>query len=224
VSGIATGWLSSESATIGESTPVFGQNAASPKTVGALLELSRLFFLQTSAAAGDWLVQELASAIAFAVDTAVINGSGASGQPSGILNAGIGSQSGASLAWSGITAMMKSVENADAVRTPFSTGWAGAPGIAEKLRNRFIGVETPIWNNDRIGGRPAISSNSVPAGTLLFGDWSNVLIAEWAVLDIKVTESHNSNFSAGIRTVRALYPCDVIVFEPQSFCAATSIS
>jgi HK97 family phage major capsid protein len=221
--GAAVGWQSSESAPITESQPTFGQLPASPKTVGALVDLTRLFYLQISPAVDAWLISELKSALNAEIDRALIGGSGASGQPRGLLLSGIGSQAGASLDWAGITAMMASVESADAVRTPFNTGWAGAPDVAEILRTRLVG-DRPSWDGDTIAGRPAVSSNSVPAGTLVFGDWSQVVLAQWSGLDVAVSESHNSNFQTGLQTVRALSCIDVLVLVPQAFCAATSVT
>jgi len=41
-------------------------------------------------------------------------------------------------------------------------------------------------------GFKAMSSAQMPAGDMIFGDWSQLVIAEWGVLELQSSESANS--------------------------------
>jgi HK97 family phage major capsid protein len=224
----ATGyWLSTEATAITESQPVFGQIAMVPKTVGAYTEISRQLAMQSSPSAELLVMNDLAKVVALAGDLAAINGSGASGQPQGLLNtSGIGSVSGGTLSYSGIVEFQTDVAASNALSE--SCAYVGTPTVAGVLkgRQRFASTDTPLWTGNifdgQIEGFRAMASNQVPAATLIFGDWSHVLIGEWGNLEIQVNPY--ANFQAGILGVRAMYSMDVGVRYPGGFSVATSVT
>jgi hypothetical protein len=57
---------------------------------------------------------------------------------------------------------------------------------------------------------------------MVFGDWSQLVMAEWGSLAIEVNPF--ANFQAGLIGVRALYAMDVGVRVPGAFSVATSIT
>ena len=57
---------------------------------------------------------------------------------------------------------------------------------------------------------------------MIFGDFSQAILAEWGVLEIDVNPY--ANFTAGIQGIRAFYTCDVGVRVPGAFSVATSIT
>jgi hypothetical protein len=67
-----------------------------------------------------------------------------------------------------------------------------------------------------------MSSNQCPSGDMVFGDWSQLVIGEWGVLEIAVNEQ--ANFQAGIVGVRCFYTMDVGVRIPAAFSIGTSMS
>jgi len=71
-------------------------------------------------------------------------------------------------------------------------------------------------------GLPAMSSNQMPTADMLFGDWNEVVVGEWGVLEVEVNPY--ANFQAGIIGVRAIYSMDVGVRRPFAFSLATSIT
>jgi Phage capsid family len=91
----STGYfLSTESTQITGSTVTVGQISLTPKTAGVYIEYSRQLSLQ-SAQLERFIRNELLRTLGTLVDRAVLNGSGALGQPVGLLNtSGIGMQSG----------------------------------------------------------------------------------------------------------------------------------
>ncbi len=81
--------------------------------------------------------------------------------------------------------------------------------------------EGNVWDGTMVGF-PAMSSEQMTALTMLFGDWSEVVVGEWGVLEVEVNPY--ANFAAGIIGIRALYSLDVAMRYPAAFSYATSIS
>lgn len=220
-------WLANEASTATESAQTFVQMALSPKTVAAYTEISRQLLLQSSPGAEGIVTDDLAMQVALAADLAVLEGSGASGQPTGIANtAGIGAVTGTSLAYAGILEFQTDVATSN-VR-PARGGYVTTPAVAGLLmaRSRFANTDTPLWAGNiwdgQVSGFPAMSSNQPTAATMVFGDWQEVVIGEWGVLEVEVNPY--ANFQAGIMGVRAMYSMDVGVRRPFAFSRATSIT
>lgn len=221
-------WLANEASTVTESQQTFVQIALTPKTVGAYTEVSRLLLLQSSPAAEGIVTDDLAQVTAVAADLGVLNGSGASGQPTGILGtAGIGSVTGTSLAAAGVIEFQTDVATSNVA--PLRGGYVTTPAVAGLLMVRpelpSTGT-TRLWQGNIWDGNlfnfPAMTSNQMPAATMLFGDWQEVVVAEWGVLEVEVNPY--ANFQAGIVGVRALYSMDVGVRRPFAFSSASSIT
>ncbi|HAS18008.1 MAG TPA: phage major capsid protein, partial [Nitrospiraceae bacterium] len=95
------------------SAPSLSQIGCTSKTVGIVVNFSRQLSLQSNAE--NFVRSELMNTVGTAIDQAVISGSGANGQPTGILGTtGIGSISGTSLAYAGVTNMKRKVADANA--------------------------------------------------------------------------------------------------------------
>lgn len=226
--GAATGyWLASESTQITESAQAFGQLALSPKTAGAYTEISRQLQLQSSPDAESLVMSDLATVVALAVDTGVLNGSGGSGQPTGIIGtAGIGGVTGTSIAYAGILEFQTDVAAGNALSA--TSGYVMPPAIAGllKARARFSNTDTPLWKGNILDGMVddfrAMSSNQMPAANILFGDFNQVVVGEWGVLELAVNPT--ANFQAGIIGIRAMYSIDVGVRYAAAFSLATSVT
>jgi HK97 family phage major capsid protein len=222
----ATGyWLATESTAITESNQTFGQIAMSPKTCGAYNEISRQLMMQSSPAAEDLVMSGLALDVGTAVDLAGLNGSGAAGQPLGVIGtSGIGTTASlATLAYTQIMEFQTDVAAANALGG--NLGYVTTPTVAGlgKIRVKYTSTASPLWEGrlerGLIDGYPAMSSNQMPAGNILYGDWSQLVIGEWGVLEIAVNQQ--ANFPAGIIGVRALYSVDVAVRIPGAFSLGT---
>lgn len=228
LTGAATAyWLSTEATSITESTHTFGQLALSPKNVGAYSEISRQLLLQSSPSADSLVQSDLATIIALAVDTAVLSGSGASGQPQGIIgSSGVGSVTGTSIAYAGIVEFQTDTAGGNALFD--SSGYVTTPAVAGLLKQRvkFSSTASPIWEgkllDGTVDGYRAMASMQVPTANILFGDFSKVVLAEWGVLEVEVNPF--ANFQAGIIGVRAMYSIDVGVRYGAAFSLATSVT
>jgi len=164
-----------------------------------------------------------------ALDAAVINGSGAAGQPIGILNTpGIGAFTGTTLGLTALSDAQLDILTANALLNPTALGFAATPAVANLLKNRprFTSTDTPLWqgalHDGQIEGVRSIASQQMPAATMLYGDWSQILIPEWGVLAIELDPF--TKFQSAIVGMRVLSSVDVIVRQPSSFTVATSIT
>lgn len=220
-------WLTSESAQISETNQVFAQVALTPKTVGGYTELSRLLLLQSNPSAEGLVMSDLAAIVALEVDRAGLTGSGASGQPTGIINtAGIGGVTGTSIAYAGIVEFQTDVAAGNALTG--NCGYATTPAVAGLLKQRvkFSSTASPIWDGQlldaNVDGYRGMASNQIPSANILFGDFGQVIVAEWGVLELDINPY--ANFQAGIVGVRAIYTVDIGVRYPSAFSLATSVT
>jgi len=228
--GAATAaWLANEGTGVSESDQTFSQMALSPKNVAAYTEISRQLMMQSSPSAEMIVMNDLAAVVALAVDSAAIQGTGLTGQPTGIIStSGIGSVTGTTLAYSGILEFQTDVMAANALINPATSGYVTTPAVAALLatRQRFASTDTPLWEgglmDGRVAGFGAMSSTQMPASRLLFGDFNQLVIAEWGALELDVNPY--ANFPAGITGVRAFYTVDVGVRYAASFAYSTAIT
>lgn len=217
-------WQSTESTSITEGSPGFEQVSGSPHIAGTFIELSPKFLKQISPAADAFLLELLAKDLAVGVDQAGLNGSGSSGQPRGILQtSGISTcaSSGASMNYSAVVQAQVDVVTANAAILPEALAYVTTPAVAQlaKGRQRFTSATDPLWagavHEGTVEGARAVSTTLMPTGKLLYGDWSQIVVAEWGVLAIE--SDPFSKFQTGIVGVRGLYAVDILVLHPQSF-------
>jgi HK97 family phage major capsid protein len=226
-SGAATAYWVGESAGITESQQTFVQVALSPKTCGGYTEISRQLLLQSSPGVEAIVNNDLTNVVAIAVDLGALKGTGGAGQPLGITGvSGIGSVTGANFDYGDILEFQTDVAGSNV--TPLRPGYvmpSAQAGIA-KQKVKFASTASPIWEGSlwdgAIDGMPAMSSEQMSSATILFGDWSQVILAEWGVLTIETNPY--ADFKAGIIGVRCVYSMDSALRNAGAFSYATSVS
>jgi HK97 family phage major capsid protein len=227
ITGPTTSWLATEATAIPESTPAFGQIGATPKILGAFCEISRHLLLQ-AANAEDVIRAELRRAAATALDAAVLQGSGASGEPLGIVGTpGVGSFTGAAMTQAHIRSGQTDIAPAIVDRTRL--GFVAPSAVAELLatRQRFTGSSTAIWEGSSydgsVEGLRALATDNCPPETAILGEWSSAWVLEWAdglVIEI----DPYTRFTSGLVGIRLLLPIDVAITRPAAFSVAASVS
>lgn len=220
-------WLTNESTAITEGNLTLGQLALTPKNVGAYQEISRQLMLQSSPAADALVMNDLAKVLAIAIDLAAFEGSGASGQPTGISNTGsIGAVTGTSIAYAGILEFQTDVAGSNALAA--NCAYVTTPAVAALLaqRQRFTSTDTPLWEGNILDGKVCgfrgASTLQLTAASMIFGDFSQVVIGEWGMLEIALNPF--ANFTAAISGIRAIQTVDVGVRYAGAFSRATSIT
>ena len=223
-------WLAAETTQITDSVQTLVQVPLTPKTVGAYTEISRLLLLQSSPDAEGLVMSDLAAITAIAVDKAALHGQGGSGEPQGIVgSANVGSTTATTIGTGTYGKMLDFQQDlADANALFGSLGYVTTPAVAKLLSgySRFANTDTPIWNgnllNADVAGFPAMTSNQVEAGYMLFGNWADLIIGEWGVLSVEANPY--ANFQAGIVGIRAMYTVDIALRRGQSFSVSTSVA
>ncbi len=221
-------WLANEATAITESQQTFGQLALSPKTLGVYTEISRLLMMQSTPAVEALVMEDFARVMALGIDLAVLEGSGSSGQPTGIsLTAGIGSVSGSSLALAGVTEFQTDLATGNAL-TP-GCGFVTTPAVAGLLAQRARISSTDsvtLWRGNvlegTVEGFRARTTTQITAATMTFGDFAQAVLAEWGMLEIALNPY--ANFGAAISGIRAIQSVDVGIRQAAAFSRATSIT
>ena len=223
-------WLSTEATAITESQQTFGQMSLTPKTVGAYTEISRQLMLQSSPDAESIVTADLGKVAGLALDIGVLRGSGSSGEPTGIVNTGgIGAVAGAGFIAAAFARVLEfQTDVATANVMPNRGGYVTTPAVAASMMQavKFASTASPIWEGNVFDGSmvgyPAMSSNQMAAASMLYGDWDQVVVGEWGVLQVEVNPY--ANFQAGIIGVRAMVSVDVGLRYAAAFSLATSIA
>lgn len=227
----ATGhWFASEAGTATESNLTFGQVTLTPKTVGGYVEISRQLLLQSTPNAEGIVNADLARVVGLAVDLAVLVGPGTAGQPTGIASTtGVGTANpatGTNIGYADMIRFQTTVAASNAMMPGF--GYVTTPTIAGILmgKPRFTNSDTPIWGGNILDGSlvgaPALSSLQVSSATMFGGDFSQVVIGEWGVLEIEANPY--AQFQAGIVGVRALYTVDIAIRYGAAFAIGTGMT
>ena len=186
-----------------------------PRTLGGYVDISRLMLMEAVPAIEQVIRNDLMASMADKIEYYAINGSGASGQPTGLLNtAGINNldiSSGTdvdALTWSDIIALVKLVEEDNGVVNAGAAGFLSHPAVKAKLASTAkvsstdsVMILNDPWNN--LYGYPVAFSSNVPttldpgdggndASAVVFGDFSQLVIASFGAPSILVDNFSNS--------------------------------
>lgn len=216
-------WLSTETSQPTASTPTLTQIACTPKQVGIVINFSRQ--LSKQANAESFVRRELMRTVGNAIDQAVLNGSGATGQPLGLLNTvGIGTTTGTSLGQAGVVEMKRKVAAADAPDEAIS--FIGTPAVRELLEKRERATGSGfIWDRDLVASRPGYVSTDVPTATMICGAWPFIYVGIWGQgFVVAINPFDPTHFKTGVIQARIIVSMDVAVLHPAAFCKSESIT
>jgi HK97 family phage major capsid protein len=163
-------------------------------------------------------MSDIAAVLGRGIDLAVIDGSGAAGQPRGVLKTtGVDeiSQIGTVFSFADAVAFETAVAEDNALLgTP---AWLTRPSVIGALKTieKNTAGATYLVENGQLNGYAIHGSTQMPANTLIYGDWSQVILAEWGVLEI-IANDRGTTFRSGNIEVRGLHMVDVQVRYPQA--------
>ena len=216
-------FISSEGGASGESEMVIGSVTMSPKTLGAFTDVTRQLMIQSSLDVENLIRDDLSKSMAIAIDNAALEGSGSSGNPTGITNtSGINTVSLSSAA-APTFAEMVSIETAVAVDNALMGDLAYIIHPTNygtlKTTAKDSGSGMFVAENNVVNGYPVVVSAQLTANNYVFGNFNDLLIGFFGGLDIVVDPFSNS--TSGTVRVVALQSVDVAVRHAVSFCAAS---
>ena len=232
-----TAYWVAENAAPTEGAPTVRQITMSPKTVGAYIDISRKLMIQSDPSAESIFRNDMVNQVASAIDAVGINGGG-SNEPTGILQTtGIGAvalgTNGAAPTWASVVNLVRevSVDNALLGNLRFLTE---AKAVA-KLRNTLKVASTDSIHimdaGNQLFGYDVTQTNNVPSAltkgsgsalsAMIFGNFADVIIAEWGGVDVLVDPYTGS--STGATRVTVFKDVDVAVRHAESFAAISDM-
>ena len=161
--------------------------------------------------------------MAAAKDTALIDGSGAAGQPQGLLNAsGTTSVSGSSLTWANICTLIDAADGYELDGLSFVLGNTTAKLLRQREKAAGSGF---ILSNGTIDGVPAYVTRSAPTDSLLVFPAGRIVAAEWGALEVAITETASASaFATGKVSIRLMQSVDWFAEKPAVVGKSTSIT
>lgn len=236
----ATGYWVNENSTITSSDLGFEQINMTPKTVAGRVILSNLL-LETSTPTADSIIEaDLAQQLGLAMDLGILNGSagGGVGEPTGIMQTtGVSTtttaaQVGTPPSVAEMMGFISDLDNANALRGRL--GWAIHPLALNEIRQMTVdysGASVPLVPISPAGGFPTtlfgypfrtttqLTSPTATdfAGSIIFGNWDDLLVARWGGLRLLASDTSDDAFSKDQTHIRATMRCDVAVRHPESF-------
>ncbi|WP_040257281.1 phage major capsid protein [Rickettsia hoogstraalii] len=226
--GGATAFWVAEGESPQKSQQTFGQVTLSPKSIAAYTDFSRKLILQASPDIEQLVREDLATTIALEIDRAAILGSGKGAEPLGILNHKISKVNIADdeqIDFGKIVDLESSIasKNADIG----SLGYLCNAALRGHLKQteKADGTAQFIWESyskesgfGYLNGYKVGTTNQMPADTLLFSNFADLIIGQWGVLDVLV-DPYALGTSGGIR-IRLMQDIDIAIRHPESFAVA----
>ena len=212
-------WLAAEGDNVVQTEPTFSQISLTPKDLGAYAQISRRMLQQQTMDLESLVRDDLAQAIALAMDLAALQGDGAAGSPVGIKNtAGINSKTFGAVnpTYAEVVDMETLVAADNALMGNLSyilaSGMFGALKTTEKATGTAQFIVEP---GNTLNGYRSIVSNQVTAGDLYFGNFADLLVGFWGGLDLQL-DPYTNGLSGTIR-IRAIQTMDTAVRHAVSF-------
>jgi HK97 family phage major capsid protein len=214
-------WLA-ETATRSKTAATFGQLVLSPKRIAVSSGYSLQLLRQSSLAVEQFVRNDQTAVLGIAMDLAAIQGTGADGQPLGIVSAsGIGSITfGAAPTYAKYIEMIAAMLTANSLAG--SPAFLGSPAAWTKgkttTRDSGSGIFI-VGADNTVDGYRWAPSNHLPSNRLIFGDFSQVLMAYFGEPDVVVDPFTQA--ADGIVNVTTNHFVDVGVRQGASFVVST---
>lgn len=244
--GAGTAYWVGDANSVTESEPIFDKLSLAYKTIGAKGVIYRTMLAQSTPDAEMLLRADLLAIIALGIDAAALYGTASATVPGGIattagIGAVVGGTNGAALTIDHLIDLETQVTlaNVDESNLSYLTN-ARAVGALKKLKST---TGQYLWSNNPMGqrsatpgevnGYPVARSNqarsNLAKGTqdgsteakscseVFFGDFSQLVLAEWGVLEILPNALAEPYYSQGAVQLRALQSLDIGLRHPQAF-------
>lgn len=224
-----------ENQKIAESDATFGLVSLYAKSLAIIVPIS-LELVSDTANIEGLLMQQLASAFALELDRVVLDGSGITAQPKGLLRrttipnvAATGTADEKRVSFGKINTAFYAIKRANA-RGSVSTiyPWAFAETL-DNLRTADGQLLEPPRYWSELGKFPTnqvptTEADGVVTGPIITGDFSNVVIGMRENLLIEVARETNTYFEHGQVAVRAIARADVAVLRENHFHVTTGVT
>jgi HK97 family phage major capsid protein len=212
----------------GTSTPgvvATGTVTLSPTTVAGSVSMTRRLLKQSAPSVEAMVLADLVRGAALAIDNAAIEGSGASNEPTGVTaTSGVNTQTIAASATTGYPTWAELVgfetntatDNALLGSLGYVTTSAIVGGMKVTAKDSGSGLFLMDSVSGTANGYPVYATNHLTAKTIVYGNWADLLIGMWGVLDLMPDKATLA--SSGGLVLWAFQDCDIAVRHATSFC------
>jgi len=235
-----------ETGAAGSVAGLFDTVALSPKRLPAYINYTMQMLAQPNLAMEGYVRNRASEAIAYAVQKAVIQGTGSSNQPTGLITALLATgtattggsvvESAAALDWDTVVDLEAAVDyqNANMGKLGYLTN--SLMRGAMKTTKKDAGSGIFLWegyNNDTpVNGYKCVVTNDVPttvgssvsngtASPLIFGNFDHLALANWGDVYVDVV---NANAGSGYYQIVINTFWDVAVLQAKSFAIVADIT
>lgn len=245
-SAVVTGWANGETGSQSPDDPTVVNRALRPKLLYGATNISKRLAIQTNRSVDQMVMMDIMSAMAQALQAAVINGSGSSGQPTGILNTSgiqsvaIGTNGGAITfakaleLWSAIAQANANMDSFKWLTNPKVVGKAmqipvdsGSGAMIVTYNNNFGGspmaiANYPIYSTSSVPSDLTKGSSSSVCSALIGGDFSQVVVGQFGGIEIIVDPYTGARSGYTALTINQYV--DVAVKQPAALGAIVDIT
>ena len=214
-----TAYWVGEGSNVTESDITIEQVNMTPRTIGAMTDISRKLLIQSSLDVESLVRQSLAQTVALEIDRAALYGLGSSSEPLGLHNTtGIATENVGNNdpSFGDVVNMESDIAVANALTGSLAYVTRANIAGAMKVKTKDSGSGRFVNEDGVVNGYPLYVSNQVESGDIWYGDWSQLIIGYWSGLDLQV-DPYTGGASGNVR-VRVLQDCDTGVKHPESFC------
>ena len=191
ITGGATAYWLNETGSVPPCDQAFGQIGFQPKRLAGRTGYTKELLNQTDLSIEALTRNDLTTVLSLAKDLAALNGQGGA-QPLGIFNTtGIGSVTfGGTANRAKMIKFQQLVASANASRG--NLAYMTTPNASAALMNVPVAPNYPtfLWDGNIdtgvVVGRRAETTNQVPSDRMVYGNWNDLVLLDWAGIDVVV--------------------------------------
>ena len=233
-SSVSAHWVSGEDDAITTSGLGIDQLTMSPKTVGSLSQFTYKMLLQSTPDIEQLVRSDMAQVLGRAIDRAVVLGTGANDQPTGLTNSagihtGSSGTNGGAPTYSRLLGLIREIWGNNLMATGFLTNSAVVGTLMSTLKSSADTASNYVMNDkSRLLNLPVRMSEAVPGdgskgtgsnlSTIICGDFSQIFIGQWgdgfSLLINPYAETAYTRLSV---MVRAHASMDTVLRHPEGF-------
>ena len=175
-----------ETAKAKDANITFSNVKLSPKRLSVVVPISKQFIVQDSVGAEAAIREEIFNAINSKLEATVLGAEqGSTTQPAGLFYTASGTTVPTVSDFSKLTDFEAGLEDANVVG---DMKYLVSPKAKAALRNMVKGAKSTalVFENGEVDGTPALCTSNLKDKFVAYGDFSNLVLAQWGNLDITV--------------------------------------
>ena len=235
-SGATANWIAPEGTTITASDLGTGQLNLQPKKIAALVKMSNDLALLSNPAMEQTIRQDIVRQLADGIETAFFAGTGANGQPLGLINwtpaisdTVFPDNADDSININAMKDMLLSMENANALRgspkwAMNPTAWYTIDKWVDGNKRHYLTPDPGDPTRGQLFGYQVLKSTLVSAtgggantDVAYFGNWDDAILAIWSTVEVAASTEAATAFESDELWIRAISRVDVGFRHIESF-------